>query len=113
MQQLQNPVVHAEAMLKQRISNISQLCGGSNVIFYASGFLQKPEEQKTLIAHEDMNGIMNVVHDLQCDKGLVFILHTPGGDPSAAASIAEYLQFKFPRITARSCLIWRCPPAPC
>lgn len=100
LQRLQNPVGHAEAMLKQRISNISQLCGGSNVIFYASGFLQKPEEQKSLIAHEDMNGIMNVVHGLECGKGLVFIIHTPGGDPNAAASIAEYLRFKFPHITA-------------
>ena len=38
---------------------------------------------------------MNSVHGLDCSKGLDLILHTPGGDPSAAETIVHYLRNKF------------------
>lgn len=43
----------------------------------------------------DMTGFMNCVHGLDCSKGLDLILHTPGGSPTAAEAIANYLRTKF------------------
>ena len=99
LRQNDNPAGAAAGGLAATLGNISRLRGGENVIYYGSGFLQKPGEP-TSIVYEDMNGIMNAVHGLDYGKGLFFIIHTPGGSPDAAASIAEYLQFKFPHITA-------------
>ena len=41
---------------------------------------------------------MNALAETPTDKGLVLILHTPGGDPNAVESIVEYLHAKFDRI---------------
>lgn len=38
---------------------------------------------------------MNCVHGMDCDKGLDLILHTPGGSPTAAEAIVNYLRTKF------------------
>lgn len=38
---------------------------------------------------------MNAVKGLKCSKGLDLILHTPGGDPTAAEAIVKYLKEKF------------------
>ena len=35
----------------------------------------------------DMEGFMNAVKGLKCSKGLDLILHTPGGDPTAAEDV--------------------------
>ena len=43
---------------------------------------------------------MTAFHGLDCAKGLVLIVHTPGGDIQAVESIVEYLHQKFERITA-------------
>lgn len=51
-----------------------------NVLFYASGFLQKPESPShlTSITREDINGFMAGIHNHDFAKGLLLILHTPG-----------------------------------
>ena len=69
----------------------------TNVIVYASGFLQKPMVPSLLtsISHEDMNGLMCTVNGLDFDKGLSLILHTPGGDMAATETIIDYLRSKF------------------
>ncbi len=38
---------------------------------------------------------MNALYEAPTDRGLVLILHTPGGDPNAVESIVEYLHSKF------------------
>ncbi|MBT8415261.1 MAG: ATP-dependent Clp protease proteolytic subunit [Boseongicola sp.] len=42
-----------------------------------------------------MNGFMAVIHNLDCDKGLDLVLHTPGGSIEATRAIVEYLYSKF------------------
>lgn len=42
-----------------------------------------------------MTGFMTVVNGIECQKGLDLILHTPGGDPTAAEVIVNYLRSKF------------------
>ena len=66
-----------------------------NIIAYYSAFLQKPTASNISISDSDMTGFMNAIKGLDCNKGLDFILHTPGGDPTAAESIVNYLRGKF------------------
>ena len=88
-----------DKLLKDELSKISRLQSDQNVIYYASGFLQKPTVPETSITREDINGFMNALHGLDCTKNLLLILHTPGGDIHAVESIVEYLHQKFNSIT--------------
>lgn len=83
--------------LKDRLRAISKHRGDAAVIFYASAFLQKVVDNVS-ITREDINGFMNALYEAPADKGLVLILHTPGGDPNAVESIVEYLHSKFNRM---------------
>lgn len=65
------------------------------VIAYYSGFLTKPTAPNTDINDGDMSGFMNALKDMDTSKGLDLILHTPGGNPTAAESIVKYLRDKF------------------
>ncbi len=66
-----------------------------NVIAYYSGFLSKSEHLALDINDEDKNGFMSAVHQLERDKGLDLILHTPGGRVAATQSIVNYLHKMF------------------
>ena len=67
---------------------------GRNTIAYYSGFLNQ-NAQGVDVNDIDMNGFMNAVKDMDCSKGLDLLLHTPGGSPTAAESIVNYLRSKF------------------
>ena len=71
-----------------------------NVLYYASGFLQKPHIPGlfTSINREDINGFMAGAHGQDFSKDLLLILHTPGGRPEAAQTIVDYLRSKFKAI---------------
>ena len=70
-----------------------------NVIYYASGFLEKPHiPHFTSITGEDINGFMTGLHGQDFSKRLLLILHTPGGSPGAAQTIVEYLRSKYSAI---------------
>lgn len=64
---------------------------GRNTIIYYSAFLTK-KHQNIDINDTDMNGFMETVHNLDRDKGLDLVLHTPGGNPVATESIVNYLK---------------------
>lgn len=68
---------------------------GRNVIAYYSGWLNKKNIDGLDINDSDMTGFMNAVKGLDCSKGLDVIIHTPGGQPTAAESIINYLRIKF------------------
>ena len=65
------------------------------VITYYSGFLQKPPHPTMSINDFDMNGFMAVIHNIECDKGLDLVLHTPGGGTEATRALVEYIYSKF------------------
>lgn len=71
-----------------------------NVLYYASSFLQKPHVPGlfTSINMEDINGFMAGVHGHDFSKGLLLVLHTPGGMAEAAQTIVSYLRSKFSAI---------------
>ena len=87
----------ADRKLQVYLDAISKRRGNAAVIFYASAFLQRVAD-KASITREDINGFMNALYEAPTDRGLVLILHTPGGDPNAVESIVEYLHAKFDRI---------------
>ena len=83
-----------------RLKYIADLAGltNRNVIAYYSAWLNKRRLGNLGdidINDNDMNGMMTCIHNLDCSKGLDLILHTPGGDPTAAESIVNYLRAKF------------------
>ena len=67
-----------------------------NVLYYASSFLQKPQVPGlfTAINMEDIKGFMAGIHGHDFSKGLLLILHTPGGMAEAAQTIIDYLRSK-------------------
>lgn len=88
------------AKLQQGLSAIGRLRDDANVILYGSAFLQKPEAPAPMISitHEDLDGLMATVHGTDATKGLVLLLHTPGGVTIAAETLVAYLRSKFARI---------------
>ncbi len=63
-----------------------------NVIAYYSGWLQNPTVFDVSINDDDRNGFMLCCHEIDPKKGLDLILHTPGGNIYATASIIHYLR---------------------
>ncbi len=82
---------------KEFIAEISKQRGNTNVIFYTSAFLQKPQVPPffTMVTSEDLNGFMNNLVNMDTTKGLTLILHTPGGEGRAVEPIVGYLRSKF------------------
>ena len=68
---------------------------GRNVIAYYSGFLSKPPVRGMEINDEDKNGFMMAINNLNRDKGLDIIIHTPGGGITSTQSIVDYLHKMF------------------
>lgn len=69
---------------------------GRDTILYSTDYLGKGG-QSTSIVLEDMEGMMEVNKGLRGPQ-LDVILHSPGGDPEATASIVRYLRKKFTHI---------------
>ncbi len=67
-----------------------------NVVLYASGWLQRDDAPpaRISITDEDIHALMEVTSGLR-GPNLDLILHSPGGDPDAAAGIVAYLRSRF------------------
>lgn len=78
---------------RKYIKALSEYTGRSTIAYYSS-FLNKNVENIEVNDY-DLNGFMNAIRELDCSKGLDLILHTPGGDPTAAEAIVEYIKDKF------------------
>lgn len=83
-----------KAVRQKYLQSLSQKMG-KNVIAYYSGWLQKPGFSASSINETDKNAFMSVIHGRDKDKGLVLLLHTPGGDLCACESLMEYLKMMF------------------
>lgn len=78
---------------RKYLCQLAEYTGRSTIAYY-SAFLNK-QGPNLDVNDADMEGFMNAVKDLDCKKGLDLILHTPGGDPTAAEAIVNYLKDKF------------------
>lgn len=90
---------HIAERSRQSTALIARRCD-RNVLYYASSFLQKPQIPGlfTSVNMEDINGFMAGVHGHDFSKGLLLVLHTPGGMAEAAQTIVDYLRSKFSAI---------------
>lgn len=82
-------------IVRKKYLGLLQQKTSRNVIAYYSGYLQKPGYGFGHVNDDDKNGLMNAIHGLDRTLGLDLILHTPGGDISAAESIVHYLRQMF------------------
>lgn len=85
----------AHDIIRRRYLNELHELTGRNVIIYYSGWLQKRNLEGVEVNDADKNGFMTVVHELDRDKGLDLILHTPGGETAATESLVDYLRAMF------------------
>lgn len=82
--------------IRVRYLNKLQSLTGRNVVVYATDWMEpKGPPQMGSIALQDVQGLMEVFRGLDPALGLDLILHSPGGDPNAAASIVQYMRNKF------------------
>jgi hypothetical protein len=87
--------------LKQSVTDslaeVGRLRGDRHVLYYGSAFLQRPRlpGEHVSLTHEDLNGFMSCIYQMDWSRGLTLMLHTPGGDPNAATAIVDYLRQKF------------------
>lgn len=68
---------------------------GRNVIAYYSSFPASDYGYSSMVNEWDISGFMKAMNGLDTSKGLDLILQTPGGVPTAAEGIVEYLQAEF------------------
>ncbi|HOJ03258.1 MAG TPA: hypothetical protein PK916_04570 [Bacteroidota bacterium] len=95
---IQQKGIWFKTRLTETLADISRI-RNTNVLFYFSGFLQKNGPFGSL-SHEDINGFMSGLCGMDWSKPLTLLLHTPGGSPTAAQSVMEYLRTKFSHIEA-------------
>jgi len=105
LEELKGQPADSSATLNRKLHEYTGRVGdltGRNVLHYASGFLQKPSLSGLLtsINPKDINGFMAGVHGLDPKKGLLLMLHTPGGVVEASQTIVGHLRSKFDVIDA-------------
>lgn len=94
LQALHQGETAADRVRRQYLQKLHQKTG-RNIIAYYSAFLSKPSAPYASITDEDKNGFMMAVHQLDREKGLDLILHTPGGSIAATQSLVDYLHAMF------------------
>ena len=84
-----------DGIRRKYLANLHTLTGRP-VILYSTDWFQS-QDPAVAISLEDMQGMMEVCKDLS-GPALDVILHSPGGQAEAAASIVRYLRSKFTEI---------------
>jgi len=89
-----------KARIESELKDLARITN-RNVIAYASSYLQKPQIPGIFlsITPEDVNGFLSALYQMDSNKGLLLLLHTPGGSADAAETIVRYLWSKFKDIT--------------
>ncbi len=73
----------------EKLSNLTD----RNIVLYYSGWLHTDNPDNNLYINDmDKIGFMSSFHDLDKDKGLDLILHTPGGNIAATESLVSYFR---------------------
>lgn len=82
-----------DVVRRSYIKKLSEYTGRNTIIYY-SGWLQK-NIPGTEVNDSDKTGFMTVINELDRQKGLDLILHTPGGFTAATESLVDYLRNMF------------------
>ena len=83
-----------DVVRRRYLSALHELTGRNAIVYY-SGWLQKPNLPGVEINDADKNGFMSAIYQLDRNKGLDLVLHTPGGDTAATESLVDYLHSMF------------------
>ena len=92
--EIQNTNSQYDYVRRKYLSQLSEFTH-RNIITYYSAWLNKANANDIDINDNDMSGFMACVYEMDCTRGLDLILHTPGGNPTAAEAIVNYLRDKF------------------
>lgn len=65
-----------------------------NVVVYYTDWMGSGSGDVSIVL-PDLHGLMEVFKDLDSNVGLDLVLHSPGGDPTAADSLVRYMRAKF------------------
>ncbi len=78
---------------RKYLKELAEYTGRVSIAYY-SAFTEK-DGSNLDVNDGDMEGFMNALKGVDYSKGLDLLLHTPGGDPTAAEAIVNYLREKF------------------
>lgn len=92
--EIQNTSSQYDYVRRKYLSQLNSLTG-RNIITYYSAWLNKNNASDVDINDNDMTGFMACIYEMDCSSGLDLILHTPGGNPTSAEAIVNYLRDKF------------------
>jgi hypothetical protein len=82
-----------DGIRRKYIRQLTELTGRHCIVYYTAFLTRADAGQLTAITLDDMGGLMEVCRDIRGPIDIV--LHSPGGDPSAAASLVRYLWKKY------------------
>ena len=82
-----------DGVRRKYLAQLHALTGRATVV-YSTAWMSGAGGNAVSIVLEDMTGLMECYRGLTND-GLDLILHSPGGDPNAAASLVNYTRKKF------------------
>lgn len=85
--------VNLDAVRRKYLAALHQVTG-RNTVFYYSDWLSGAGGNQALIVLEDIAGLMECYNGLK-GPAIDLVLHSPGGDPTAAASLVNYTRKKF------------------
>lgn len=88
------PALSHDQLRTKYLNQLYQKTGRATIAYY-SGWLAKKGGENYGIEDSDLTGFMQCLNGVDCRKGLDLILHTPGGSPTAAEGIVNYLHGKF------------------
>lgn len=85
--------IDLDGMRRKYVLGLHSLTG-RNVVVYYTKWMQAGAPDTSIVL-EDVHGLMEVFKDLNPELGLDLVLHSPGGDPTAADSLVRYMRQKF------------------
>lgn len=91
--------VDLDGMRRHHLAELAAYTG-RNTVVYAADWLNtnKAGSPDLSIVLSDVQGLMEVFRGMDASKGLDLVLHSPGGDPTAADSLVRYMRSKFEHV---------------
>jgi hypothetical protein len=83
-----------DGVRRKYLKHLADLTGRNTVIYYTDWMSGQASGNTTSIVLEDLTGLMECFHGLQ-GEAVDLILHSPGGEVTAAASLVQYTRKKF------------------
>lgn len=90
-----NGALNMDGMRRSYLVKLHELTKRNVVCYYTNWMNPNVNGGDVSIVLDDIHGLMEVFKDLDAKDGLDLLLHSPGGDPTAADSLVRYMRSKF------------------